>query len=631
MTPPLLERAEAPAASAVLAGVSIGAADGVSLYRELSSAAQSSETRERYLLRLLKAAIAVTGAEAGIIVMRDARGGPALGPRLLSADMTNAQEAVARELKTLAGSVMEEGNPVALPTREPALEGMLVLASPVGTAPPAGEVLVLFLRGSRLPTAILLSTAQLFTGFIDLYDVNHRDEDVRWEAGLSAQLIELVAGVSAIPDNREALHTLSCDLESLVGCSHVTLASTTSNGRVRRVDIVSGLSDHDARSRLTRALRDALNDALEAGAAVAWPRDGLPGDALPGHRALHAATECSYSISAPLRTLDGNDVGAILCWWDGPPTDRARSLATINAATLPMAGLYPSLQRRGARGRASGGRKDGKLLGPILTVAVLAALIASLFWPMTYRVTASVVLEPTLSRFVTAPFDGILERSAVIPGEFADPEQVLASLDGKDLVIQLADVEAEMQAAEKRRDIMLADGQTHGAQIARLELERMLNKRALLQDRLDNLEIRSPIAGLVVSGNLDKLIGSPVSRGQELFEIAPLESMVAEIGIPGDRISHVTTGMPVQMQIEGVPDRSWEATLAEFRPRAEVRDGENVFVSETGIANPDELLKPGMRGTARIDAGEKRLGWILFHRPMEKLRLWLGWARKDAS
>ena len=152
-------------------------------------------------------------------------------------------------------------------------------------------------------------------------------------------------------------------------------------------------------------------------------------------------------------------------------------------------------------------------------------------------------------------------------------------------------------------------------------------KRSLYEERLRNLEIRSPIAGLVVSGNLDKHVGSPVSRGQELFEIAPLDTMMAEIGIPGDRIADVSPGMPVRVQIEGVPDRAWEASLSALRPRAEVRDGANVFISETGLPNTAQLLKPGMRGVAHVDAGRKPLGWVLFHRPLEKLQIWLGWLR----
>ncbi len=47
--------------------------------------------------------------------------------------------------------------------------------------------------------------------------------------------------------------------------------------------------------------------------------------------------------------------------------------------------------------------------------------------------------------------------------------------------------------------------------------------RDLIVDRLGNLEVASPIDGVVISGDLEKYTGAPVERGPGLLEVAPLD------------------------------------------------------------------------------------------------------------
>jgi hypothetical protein len=43
------------------------------------------------------------------------------------------------------------------------------------------------------------------------------------------------------------------------------------------------------------------------------------------------------------------------------------------------------------------------------------------------------------------------------------------------------------------------------------------------------------------------------------------------------------------------------------------------------LDNADFLLRPGMRGRARIIGQQHPLAWNLFHKPIDSLLLWLGW------
>jgi multidrug efflux pump subunit AcrA (membrane-fusion protein) len=130
---------------------------------------------------------------------------------------------------------------------------------------------------------------------------------------------------------------------------------------------------------------------------------------------------------------------------------------------------------------------------------------------------------------------------------------------------------------------------------------------------------------MVVSGDLERVEGAPLTIGQELFEIAPLESMIVEVAVPDDDISHVAAGQAIDVRLDAYPGETWRAVLTKVQPRSEIRDGENVFIAEAGLGNADGRLRPGMKGRARVVTSQRALGWILFHKPWEYARKKCRW------
>ena len=260
------------------------------------------------------------------------------------------------------------------------------------------------------------------------------------------------------------------------------------------------------------------------------------------------------------------------------------------------------------------------------TIAAIAGvLLMAMLIPVPYRMNCECELQPVSRRFIAAPYEGILQQSLVETGELVKAGQVIARLDGRQIRMELAAVEADLEGARKRRDLALAQGNIAQSQIAKSELQRFEAERNLLMQRLGNLDIRSPIDGWVVVGDLEKAQGAAVELGQTLFEIAPLEKMVAEVEVPEDEIRFVANGMPADLKLNSFPFRSFSGNVSKVNLRAEVRDEESVFVAEVQIDNIDRSLKPGMAGRAKIDTGWSTLGWRLFHRPWESIRCWSVW------
>jgi len=258
----------------------------------------------------------------------------------------------------------------------------------------------------------------------------------------------------------------------------------------------------------------------------------------------------------------------------------------------------------------------------IIGLSLLAS--AAMAVPMPYGVTCDCELQPVTRRFVAAPFEGALERALVEVGDTVSEGDVLARMDGKEVRWELAGNAAEYERAAKERDAHLADQKFGEAQLAKLQMERLSLTTKLLDHRTENLEVRSPIVGIVVSGELKRAEGVRLSMGQTLFEIAPLDRMIVEVEIPESELANVPSNTIASIRLEAFPNQRLEGKLKRICPRAELRNKQQVFVGEIELPNEAAQLKPGMRGRVSLEAGQSTLGWRLFHRTWNKVRLWWG-------
>lgn len=256
---------------------------------------------------------------------------------------------------------------------------------------------------------------------------------------------------------------------------------------------------------------------------------------------------------------------------------------------------------------------------------VLIALAGIGSIPYPYTVSCRTVCEPSVRRYVAAPFDARIARVHVVSGQSVKQGDVLVTLDGSDLRSELAGLRAEATQAQQRLLAALSSGDHSQAEFERLETEHMSREIELLTRRQSELEIRAPIDGMIVTSDLERSEGMRLSMGEHLLEIASLDQLIAEIAIPENEVNHVAEQMQVNILLDAVPGRDGTSKVTKIHLRSELRDNASVFIGEAKLDNADRLLRPGMNGTARIRTGNHPLAWILFHRPVNELRHWVGW------
>ena len=444
----------------------------------------------------------------------------------------------------------------------------------------------------------------------------------------STVLIDLFSKVSQATEFRQGVSLICEEFRQLMGCVRVAIG--LGNQRRCKTYGVSGTGKIERSSHSTSLLSNAMREAIGVGSAQSWPeRPDLPSVLTSASQtALLETAGAAEVITLPLEiTSAGGKPETIGAWsflWSEDRRATAEQFALIEAATPHVSALIhlssASLPRgiRGAWRRfwsgASRMRKTLVLVFPF--VFTLAMLL-----PLPYRIGADCRLQPQQTRQIAAPFDGILEKALVKPGTAVQPGDLLAILDGKEIRVKLAEAIARREAALKERDQALAKGDISAAQLAQLQGDGLALEVELLQHRRDNLEIRAPIAGTVLSGNLERSEGVPVVTGQKLFDVAPIDSFEVEILVPDSEVNHVSVGQAVQFRLESQARFRYESTLKEIYPISEVQEDRNVFVCLSSIANEDGRLRPGMRGKARIVTSPKPIGWIVAHRLWDALRL----------
>ncbi|TWU08134.1 efflux RND transporter periplasmic adaptor subunit [Stieleria varia] len=444
----------------------------------------------------------------------------------------------------------------------------------------------------------------------------------------TAAIAELLAVIGSADELTIGCRNAADRLKRDHGAEKVVIAQCDGDDLDCHIAAVSEMDHVQRKQTIAVDAQAVLHEAVADESVVVWiANQDQPRGGLLAHRRFAKQYDCNAVISSVLKDHNGAIRGA---WMVAGDADRMHcaNVATFMSAAGPVLASVLNLATRAEAGRLEKTMQSAKRFAKSnkgrVVCAALAFLTLLLCVPVTYRPKCDCTVEPVVRRFVAAPFAGPLKQAFVSAGDEVHQDQVLASMEGREVRWELAGARADLHRAEKERAGHMAIHDSGQAEVARHDADRLRMRIELLENRNRSLEIRCPIDGIVVNGDLDEAIGMPLETGQTLFEVAPLEQMVVEIAVSEDDYAYVQPGMAVTVRLNAYPLRTIEGTIARIHPRSEIRDEQNVFVAEVGIDNSDQTLRPGMQGRASIQSSKKSLGWILFHRPYHALITWLG-------
>jgi len=466
---------------------------------------------------------------------------------------------------------------------------------------------------------------QMMTSVMLQHGVRGELQAVRTAFLQATLLVDLFTRASDSRDFAEAMTVVATELQEWLGCDR--LAIGVGNPSRVRVEAVSGFGKVEKRSHGTAQLVSLMKESLATGSSISWPApqdDRVAVLTSSDQTPLLSKSSDGQVLSVPLISGDEMPRGSWVLFWKDRQGLDVRTFELVEAINPHLVSLTELLRKAlptGPIGRGLKYLREASALRRVALFALPVALLVAMLIPVPYRIGAPAQLGPVESRQIAAPFSGILEETQVKPGDTVETGQLLARLDGKEIGWRLAEAVAKRDVAGKRRDQALALLDVEATQLAQHEYEALDAESRLLDYQQRNLKITSPLAGLVLSGNLEQSQGVPVETGQKLFEIASLEQLRLEIAVADEDVHWVQPGQEVRFRLESQPGHEFEGTLEEVYPVSEMLDSENVFVCLTTVDNVANSLRPGMQGRASIVGPRKPLGWILFHKPWNFVRL----------
>ena len=467
------------------------------------------------------------------------------------------------------------------------------------------------------------------SGWLEVLLRRHADpkEAARLQLKLS---LDLVSRLLEHPGLKEGAAAFTTELASRLGCDRVVLGIL----KARRIKVcaVSHSAQFDRRANLLRAVESAMEEAVDQAESVVFPPEhDNRAVVVHAHEALLRESEAGSAATFPL--VSGEHIVGALTLERAPGYRFDVPSLDICEAVVAIAGPIVELKRQNEEGLPLHAAKSAeslwkKLAGPghaglklgIIALAAVATFLA--FATGDFRVAANSTVEGVVQRAVTAPFNGYVKEASYRAGDTVKAGQIIGKFEDRDLVLERLKLASQRdQYLKQHREAMAAHDRAQaemiGAQVAQSEAQ-----LALVEEQLARSQMTAPFDGFIVSGDLSQSLGSPVERGQVLFEIAPLDGFRIALQVDERDIAYVTVGQSGELTVASIPGERFGFKVTKTTPVNTAKEGRNFFRVEAQLEGTAERLRPGMEGIGKIYIDERHLFWIWTHSLTDWLRLW---------
>ena len=447
-------------------------------------------------------------------------------------------------------------------------------------------------------------------------------------------LVDLVAAGLEHEHFKVAATEVTNELAERFSCQRVSLGFLRYN-RVR-VEALSHSSRIDQHSNIVRAIRDAMSESLDQGTTVVYPVES--DDTVVAtrfHAQLAQAQQGAAICTLPL-IKDGKALGALLL---ERAADKPFTAETVEQCEQIGLLLGPVLETRRRDERSLPSKvleslQNGcvKLFGPRylpLKVGVVLSTVLLIWLSLAsaaFRISSDSVLEAKIRRSIVAPQQGYIAAAHVRAGDLVREGDLLATLDDQEL--RLEQRKWQSQRAQLLKECRKALAGFDRAEVAILNAKRAQAEAQLrlVEQQLARATLIAPFSGLIVKGDLSQALGSPVTRGEVLYEVAPTDEYRVVLKVDDRDIGLVSLGQRGQLKLSGIPDKSIDITIDRLTPVSATGEGRNYFRVEAVMSSHSDLMRPGMEGITKIEIGREKLLWIWTRRLVDWLRLFV-WNR----
>ena len=451
----------------------------------------------------------------------------------------------------------------------------------------------------------------------------------------AALALQITARALSQDTSTAAATSVVTELATRLSCERVSIGFK--EGRILKLYALSHSARFEAKQNLIKRIETAIEEAVDQKETLVYPAPENSTYMLQSHDELARNFGGSYICTVPLMHND-NVVGGVIFERSAAATaflpetvELCEQLAALFAPILEYRRLndrpLPAKLKEMIKSLLSGIAGRGHL-GLKLGVALSTAIVLLLtFVQWEYRVSANSVLEGTIERVITAPEEGYIKDAPARPGDLVSASQALATLDDRDLQLEKLKWSGKQKQVSKEYREALASRDRSQIGILRAQLDQAKAQLDILDKKLERTVISAPIAGVIVSGDFTRALGSPVERGQILYKVSPLDEYRVLIDVDESDIAELSVGMEGELTLSAAAEDTFEIVIEKITPVSVPGEGANYFQVEASLVDTPAFLRPGMQGVSKIAVGERQLLWIWTHKLVDwlRLKLWSLW------
>lgn len=604
---------------------------------ELARLRRFSGSPAEFWPAFISAAGALAGAERGILVLRDSKENnwKKLSEWTHNAHADRTVLTFNRHLIEIGQRALQEGT-VALAIEQTATPDLKHYAVGIKLSlnRPEDACVAVFLILSRSDPQVqeAILRVQLAADTPLSYLQNHSTSQARSDVEKFAALLDVLTIINGEKKFLGATLAMCNAVASRYSCDRVSLG-WLERGYIR-LKSISRTERFDKNMNAVKALELTMEECLDQDDEILFPPPEKASFVSRDHEKYAGENGSGNICSVPIR-LDGDAIAVLTCERQERPftaLEAQQLRLACDQAARRLHDLHEQDGWLGARLARHTRKLLAKSLGPENTwlkagaIAGAIALGVLFFGRFDYRVEGNFILKSDVVAFITAPFDGFIKEVPVRPGDVLKQGQLLLQMDTDELALEEANALAEqvryLREAEKARA-------TNGLAEMRISLALADQAKARLdmaRHRLAQASIAAPFDGVVVEGDLRERIGAPIKQGDALFKTTRMEGMYVEAEVNQRDVHEFKAGAEAEIAFVTQPKLKYRAKVERIYPAAFSKEGENIFIVRLAIEQkPEEWWRPGMSGLVKVEAGSRTLFWILTHRTVDFLRLWLWW------
>src|SRR5262245_34143010 len=194
------------------------------------------------------------------------------------------------------------------------------------------------------------------------------------------------------------------------------------------------------------------------------------------------------------------------------------------------------------------------------------------------------------------------------------------------------DYRLSLEGFQSRRDMLAKEisrsesqGDSTTARLKRIEMEQIDREIKFSNDQLGRTKLISPVDGMIITPRIEEKVGHLIRKGEEFCEVANIRKVRAQVAVEEGDISYLKNDQKIGLKMNSYPTIRFDGVVKHLGAELRGTEPHKYYVVEAEIENPQELLKSGMVGKAKIATGYRSIGYVLLRTPARFLwkKLWV--------